>query len=53
MLLALLVKEHHLVVMGVVAVVTTLERHLPARRPRWQLPVLRGRSPDWPDMTVA
>jgi predicted metal-binding membrane protein len=53
MLLALLVKEHHLIVMGVAAVVTTLERHLPARRPRWQLPVLRGRSLDWPDMTVA
>lgn len=46
MLLVLLVTNNHLIVMGVAAAVTTLERYLPARRPGWQLPVLR-RSIDW------
>ncbi len=52
MLLVLLANDHHLVAMAVVAAATTLERHLPARRPRWQIPVRRGRSTDWPDMPV-
>jgi len=53
MLLVLQVKDHHLIVMAVTAAITTLERHLPARRPAWQLPLVRGRAPDWPDMAVA
>jgi predicted metal-binding membrane protein len=53
MLLVLLVKDYHLAVMAVASAVMTLERYLPARRPVWRLPVLRGRSPDWPDMPVA
>jgi predicted metal-binding membrane protein len=53
MLLVVLVKDYHLAVMAVATAVTTIERYLPARRPVWRLPVLRGRSPDWPDMPVA
>ena len=53
MLLVLLMKDHHLIVMAMAAAVMTLERHLPARRPGWQLPILRGRAPDWPDMSSA
>ena len=53
MLLVLLAKDHHLLGMALVAVVATVERHLPARRPGWRLPLLRGRSPDWPRMSVA
>lgn len=53
MLLVLLAKEHHLVGMALVAVVATGERHLPARRPGWRLPIVRGRSPEWPSMPVA
>jgi predicted metal-binding membrane protein len=48
MLLVLLATNHHLIVMGLAAVVTTVERYLPARRPGWQLPLLRG-SIDWFD----
>ena len=51
MLLVFLASEHHLAVMALTAAVTTLERHLPARRPRWQIPILR-RSLDWPEMAV-
>jgi predicted metal-binding membrane protein len=53
MLLALLMTDYHLAAMTVTAVVTTLERYVPARRPGWRLPILRGRSPDWPDVAVA
>jgi predicted metal-binding membrane protein len=53
MLLVLLVKDHHLAAMAVAAVLTTLERHLPARRPRWRLPILPNRSPEWADMSAA
>ena len=53
MLLVLLVKDYHLIGMAVTAAVATLERHLPARRPGWQLPLLRGRPPDWPDTALA
>jgi predicted metal-binding membrane protein len=53
MLLVLLMNDYHLAVMAVTAAVTTLERHLPARRPRWRLPVLRGRLLDWPNLAVA
>lgn len=53
MLLVLLANGHHLAVMGVTAAVSTLERHLAARRPVWHLPIWRGRTPDWPDMPVA
>ena len=52
MLLVLLAKDHHLLGMTLVAVVATVERHLPARRPAWRLPILR-RSPEWPQMPVA
>jgi predicted metal-binding membrane protein len=48
MLLVLLATNYHLIVMGLAAVVTTVERYLPARRPGWQLPLLRGSS-DWFD----
>jgi predicted metal-binding membrane protein len=48
MLLVLLATNNHFIVMGVAAVVTTLERYLPVRRPGWQLPLLRG-SIDWFD----
>ena len=48
MLLVLLATNDHLMVMGLAAVVTTLERYLPARRPGWQLPLVRG-SIDWCD----
>jgi predicted metal-binding membrane protein len=53
MLLALLVKDYHLAVMAVTTAVTTFERHLPARRPGWRLPIYRGRSLDWPEMAAA
>ena len=52
MLLVLLAKNHHLLGMALVAVVATVERHLPARRPAWRLPILR-RSREWPQMPVA
>ena len=50
MLLVLLVKEHHLAAMAVAAALTTFERYLPPRRPRWRLPVLRAPSLDWPEL---
>ena len=53
MLLVLLAKDHHLLGMALVAAVATFERHLPARRPGWRLPIVRGRSPEWPSMPVA
>ena len=53
MLLVLLAKDYHLIGMALVAVVATVERHLPARRPGWRLPIVRGRSPEWPSMPVA
>jgi len=49
MLLVLLVADYHLVAMAIAVAVSTLERYLPARRPGWRLPMLRGRSIDWPD----
>jgi hypothetical protein len=52
MVLVLLVKDYHLAVMAVAVAVTTVERHLPARRPVWQLPVLPGRSPEWPEAAL-
>lgn len=48
MFLVLLVKQHHLVAMGVATAAITIERHLPARRAEWRLPLLRSRSPEWP-----
>jgi predicted metal-binding membrane protein len=53
MFLVLLVKDHHLAAMAVMTAVSTVERHLPARRPEWRLLVLRGRAPVWPEMAVA
>ena len=53
MLLVLLAKDHHLLGMALVAVVAAVERHLPARRPGWRLPIVRGRSPEWPSMPAA
>jgi len=53
MLLVLLVKDHHLIVMAAAAAMTTFERHLPARRPGWQLPMVLRQSPDWPNLAVA
>jgi predicted metal-binding membrane protein len=53
MLLVLVVRNYHLAAMAVATAVTTLERYLPARRPVWRLPVVRGRSLEWPDMPVA
>jgi len=47
MLIALLVTDHHLVAMAVASVAITVERHAPARRPRWTLPLRLSRSPDW------
>ena len=52
MLLVLLARNHHLAGMAVAAAVATFERHLPARLPRWRLPLLRGRTPEWPRMPV-
>jgi predicted metal-binding membrane protein len=51
MLLVLLARDHHLLGMAVVALVATVERHLPARRPGWRLPIWRSQSPEWPRMT--
>jgi predicted metal-binding membrane protein len=53
MLLVVLANEYHLTVMAAASIVTTIERHLPARRPRWQFPIFRRRSLDWPDLTAA
>jgi predicted metal-binding membrane protein len=53
MLLVMLVKDHHLMVMAAATAMTTFERHLPARRPGWQLPMLLRQSPDWPNLAVA
>jgi predicted metal-binding membrane protein len=50
MLLVLLVNDYHLAAMAATAAVITFERYLPAKRPAWQLPILRGRSSDWPDL---
>jgi hypothetical protein len=47
MLLALLVTDHHLFAMAVASVAITIERHAPARRPRWKLPLQPSRSLDW------
>jgi predicted metal-binding membrane protein len=52
MLLVFLASEHHFAVMALMAAMTTLERHLPARRPRWGIPIVR-RSLEWTDMAVA
>jgi predicted metal-binding membrane protein len=51
MLLVFLASEHHFAVMALMAAMTTLERHLPARRPRWGIPIVR-RSLEWTDMAV-
>lgn len=48
MLLVLLVADYHLLAMAVAAALATIERHLPARPPRWQLPLLAARTPAWP-----
>jgi predicted metal-binding membrane protein len=53
MFIVLLATDYHLVVMGLVAAMTTLERYLPARCPAWRLPMLRGRSIEWPDYSAA
>jgi predicted metal-binding membrane protein len=52
MFLALLVNDHHLGAMVVAAAASTFERYEPARRPRWQFPLLRSRSPTWPDIGI-
>jgi predicted metal-binding membrane protein len=52
MLVLLLVPEHHLVGMGLAAVLAALERHLPPRRPRWRLPIVRARSMEWVDLPI-
>ena len=43
MLLALSVPQYHLPIMVTVALLATIERQLPPRRPCWQLPLARGR----------
>ena len=48
MLLVLLAPGYHLAGMAIVSVLVTVERHLPAQRPRWRLPVGRDRSQEWP-----
>jgi predicted metal-binding membrane protein len=53
MLLVLLAPGQHLAGMAVVALLATVERHLPARRPHWRLPVWRDRSPAWPALPAA
>lgn len=40
MLLVLLAADHHLVAMSVATILLTVERYLPPRRPRWQLPLV-------------
>jgi hypothetical protein len=52
MLLVLLARDHHLAFMALAGAASTLERYLPARPPAWQLPLVRGRAPDWRDMAV-
>jgi predicted metal-binding membrane protein len=47
MLLVLLATDHHLAAMAVVSAVAIYERHLPARRPAWRLPLARRRSAEW------
>jgi hypothetical protein len=51
MLLALLATDYHFAAMALAAGVATIERHLPAKRPRWHLPFVRDPL-DWPDMAV-
>jgi len=53
MFLVLLVKDHHLAAMALMTAVSTVERHLPARRPAWGLSILGRRAPVWPEMAVA
>lgn len=50
MLPVLLIERQHLAAMAVASLVATLERHVPPRRPRWRLPLLRARSQEWPEM---
>jgi predicted metal-binding membrane protein len=52
MLLVWLVQDRHLIAMAAAAIVVTAERHVSARRPRWQLPFVRGRSPEWSELPV-
>jgi predicted metal-binding membrane protein len=52
MVLALFAPDSHLGAMAAVAVVATFERHAPARRPRWRVPLVSGRSPEWPEMPI-
>ena len=52
MLLVLLATSYHLVAMAIALVLTTNERYSPARRPGWRLPMLRGRSIEWPGYSV-
>lgn len=47
MLLVFLAKEQHLAAMAVATALTTVERHLPARRPRWRIPIVPAQSPEW------
>ena len=53
MLLVLLVKDYHLAVVALACLATRVERHVPARRPGWRLPLLLARSPEWPDIARA
>lgn len=50
MVLVLLAADHHLVAMLGATAVLTVERYLPARRPRWRLPLGRVTSPEWPGL---
>ena len=52
MLPVFLTTEHHLAAMALAAAIATLERHLPARRPRWQMPVAQRRSLEYPELAV-
>lgn len=53
MLLAFMFTKHHFAIMAVAAVVMTVERYLPARRPRWRFAGAGRRSLDWPAVDVA
>jgi predicted metal-binding membrane protein len=54
MLVVLLANGYHLPLMGIAAVVTTVERHLPARRPAWHSGFRRREQParSWPGLTA-
>lgn len=52
MLLVQLIGDYHLLAMALVTLWVTAERYLSPRRPRWRIPFLPDRSPDWPDLGV-